>query len=123
MRTFHTGGVSNTDITRVFLVQEIFEARIQKGVITEVSGNTAIEEDASGALRKSLSRSNFGEGEYVVLYTARMSRKRGRSLGAFWQKGFIQPNNSFVCLVGWNYLLAEVQKYTVLRGIMINTSR
>ncbi len=45
MRTFHTGGVaSNTDITQVFHIQEIFEARNPKGeaVITEVKG-TVIE--------------------------------------------------------------------------------
>jgi DNA-directed RNA polymerase subunit beta' len=47
MRTFHTGGVAGADITHGLpRVQELFEARIPKGVapISEVAGRVKIEE-------------------------------------------------------------------------------
>ena len=47
MRTFHTGGVAGADITHGLpRVQELFEARIPKGVapISEAEGRVRIDE-------------------------------------------------------------------------------
>src|SRR5207237_4614221 len=47
MRTFHTGGVAGLDITHGLpRIQELFEARIPKGMapITEVEGRVRLEE-------------------------------------------------------------------------------
>ena len=82
MRTFHTGGVAGEDITHGLpRVQELFEARIPKGVapISEVEGRVADRGRATGpASWSSLRTTARMRSRYTVSRRGPAARRRGR---------------------------------------------
>ncbi|MBE3576797.1 MAG: DNA-directed RNA polymerase subunit beta' [Limnochordales bacterium] len=79
MRTFHTGGVAQEDITAGLpRVEELFEARKPKGqaVISEISGTVRIDEDR-GTRKVTVVGDDGSEVSYPVSYAARLRVQAG----------------------------------------------
>jgi len=64
MRTFHTGGVAGIDITSGLpRVEELFEARVPKGmaVLSEIDGSVEIEETSEGRKVRVITREEYAD--------------------------------------------------------------
>lgn len=128
MRTFHTGGVAGSDITRGLpRIQEIFEARNPKGqaVITEIEG---VVEDIKLAKDRQQEIVVKGANEtrsYLASGTSRIIVEIGQPVqrGEVLTEGSIEPKN-YLSVAGLNatesYLLKEVQKVYRMQGVEID---
>lgn len=128
MRTFHTGGVSGSDITQGLpRIQEIFEARNPKGqaVITEIEG---VVEDIKLAKDRQQEIVVKGANEtrsYLASGTSRIIVEIGQPVqrGEVLTEGSIEPKN-YLSVAGLNatesYLLKEVQKVYRMQGVEID---
>ncbi|HDA5637597.1 TPA: DNA-directed RNA polymerase subunit beta' [Staphylococcus aureus] len=128
MRTFHTGGVADSDITQGLpRIQEIFEARNPKGqaVITEIEG---VVEDIKLAKDRQQEIVVKGANEtrsYLASGTSRIIVEIGQPVqrGEVLTEGSIEPKN-YLSVAGLNatesYLLKEVQKVYRMQGVEID---
>lgn len=128
MRTFHTGGVTGSDITQGLpRIQEIFEARNPKGqaVITEIEG---VVEDIKLAKDRQQEIVVKGANEtrsYLASGTSRIIVEIGQPVqrGEVLTEGSIEPKN-YLSVAGLNatesYLLKEVQKVYRMQGVEID---
>ncbi len=128
MRTFHTGGVAGADITHGLpRVQELFEARIPKGVapISEVAGRVKIEETEK--TRKVVIVPDSGEDEigYPVGMRSRLLVKDGEHVEVGQQliAGAINPHEVLRILgprAVQLHLVHEVQEVYRSQGVSIH---
>ncbi|GAB3277389.1 DNA-directed RNA polymerase subunit beta' [Actinocorallia lasiicapitis] len=130
MRTFHTGGVAGGDITHGLpRVQELFEARIPKGVapITEVAGRVKIDE--TDRTRKIVIVPDDGSDEIAYPVSMRSRFEEGVSEGAHVSvgqqliKGAINPHEVLRILgprAVQLHLVAEVQEVYRSQGVSIH---
>ncbi|WP_301173931.1 DNA-directed RNA polymerase subunit beta' [Actinomadura geliboluensis] len=128
MRTFHTGGVAGGDITHGLpRVQELFEARIPKGVapISEVAGRVKIDETEKS--RKVVVVPDDGSDEiaYPVPMRSRLLVKEGESVGVGQQliAGAINPHEVLRILgprAVQLHLVQEVQEVYRSQGVSIH---
>ncbi|HEY9352403.1 MAG TPA: DNA-directed RNA polymerase subunit beta' [Nocardioides sp.] len=128
MRTFHTGGVAGGDITHGLpRVQELFEARIPKGVapISEVAGRVKIDETEKA--RKVVVVPDDGSDEiaYPVPMRSRLLVKEGESVGVGQQliAGAINPHEVLRILgprAVQLHLVQEVQEVYRSQGVSIH---
>ncbi|MGP4024636.1 DNA-directed RNA polymerase subunit beta' [Actinomadura sp. 3N407] len=128
MRTFHTGGVAGGDITHGLpRVQELFEARIPKGVapISEVAGRVKIDETEKA--RKVVVVPDDGSDEiaYPVPMRSRLLVKEGEAVGVGQQliAGAINPHEVLRILgprAVQLHLVQEVQEVYRSQGVSIH---
>jgi DNA-directed RNA polymerase subunit beta' len=128
MRTFHTGGVAGQDITHGLpRVQELFEARIPKGVapISEVAGRIKIEETEK--TRKVVVVPDDGSDEisYQVPMRSRLLVKEGEHVDVGQQliMGAINPHEVLRILgprAVQLHLVHEVQEVYRSQGVSIH---
>jgi len=128
MRTFHTGGVAGADITHGLpRVQELFEARIPKGVapISEVAGRVKIEETEK--TRKIVIVPDDGAEEigYPVSMRSRLLVKDGEhvEVGTQLIQGAINPHEVLRILgprAVQLHLVHEVQEVYRSQGVSIH---
>jgi DNA-directed RNA polymerase subunit beta' len=128
MRTFHTGGVAGQDITHGLpRVQELFEARIPKGVapISEVAGRVKIEETEK--TRKVVVVPDDGSEEipYQVPMRSRLLVKEGEHVDVGQQliMGAINPHEVLRILgprAVQLHLVHEVQEVYRSQGVSIH---
>ncbi|RAY15163.1 DNA-directed RNA polymerase subunit beta' [Actinomadura craniellae] len=128
MRTFHTGGVAGADITHGLpRVQELFEARIPKGVapISEVAGRIKIEETEK--TRKVVVIPDDGAEEigYPVGMRSRLEVKEGEhvDVGQKLVAGAINPHEVLRILgprAVQLHLVQEVQEVYRSQGVSIH---
>ena len=127
MRTFHTGGVADDDITQGLpRVEELFEARKPKGlaVISEINGNVKINETKKK--REVIITSEEGEARnYLIPYGSRIKVMDGDTVeaGDELTEGSVNPHDILKIkgLKGvQSYLLQEVQRVYRLQGVDIN---
>ncbi|QFG23877.1 DNA-directed RNA polymerase subunit beta' [Actinomadura sp. WMMB 499] len=128
MRTFHTGGVAGGDITHGLpRVQELFEARIPKGVapISEVAGRVKIDETEKA--RKVVIVPNDGSDEiaYPVPMRSRLLVKEGEGVEVGQQliAGAINPHEVLRILgprAVQLHLVQEVQEVYRSQGVSIH---
>jgi DNA-directed RNA polymerase subunit beta' len=124
MRTFHTGGVAQTeDITQGLpRVEELFEARKPKdvAVISEIGGTVSISEENNREITVS---NEDGEAKtYTVPFDARVKVENGQKIeaGAPLNMGSINPHDILKIngIKGvQEYLLNEVQTVYRLQGV------
>jgi DNA-directed RNA polymerase subunit beta' len=127
MRTFHTGGVADDDITQGLpRVEELFEARKprEQAIISEISGRVELR----GTLNRREIRvySPYGEVKtYQVPYGARLKVKNNDFIeaGEGLTEGSINPHD-YLKVKGMRdvqlYLIQEVQRVYRLQGLDIN---
>jgi DNA-directed RNA polymerase subunit beta' len=128
MRTFHTGGVAGADITHGLpRVQELFEARIPKGVapISEVAGRVKIEETEK--TRKVVIVPDDGADEiaYPVPMRSRLRIKEGEHVDVGQQliDGSVNPHEVLRILgprAVQLHLVHEVQEVYRSQGVSIH---
>jgi DNA-directed RNA polymerase subunit beta' len=128
MRTFHTGGVAGGDITHGLpRIQELFEARIPKGMapITEVAGRVKIEETEK--TRKIVVVPDDGSEEiaYQVPMRSRMLVSEGGRVDVGQQliAGAVNPHEVLRILGGRAvqlHLVHEVQEVYRSQGVSIH---
>ncbi|HEY1625003.1 MAG TPA: DNA-directed RNA polymerase subunit beta' [Streptosporangiaceae bacterium] len=128
MRTFHTGGVAGADITHGLpRIQELFEARIPKGMapITEVEGRVKIEETEK--TRKIIVVPDDGSEEiaYQVPMRSRLLVSEGArvSVGQQLIAGAVNPHEVLRILGGRAvqlHLVHEVQEVYRSQGVSIH---
>ncbi|MEO5873992.1 MAG: DNA-directed RNA polymerase subunit beta', partial [Streptosporangiaceae bacterium] len=128
MRTFHTGGVAGADITHGLpRVQELFEARIPKGLapITEVAGRIKIDE--TERTRKIIVVPDNGDEEmpYPVSMRSRLLVKEGDHVEVGQQliQGTINPHEVLRILgprAVQLHLVHEVQEVYRSQGVSIH---
>jgi len=128
MRTFHTGGVAGGDITHGLpRVQELFEARIPKGVapISEVAGTVKIDETEKS--RKVVIVPDDGSDEiaYPVPMRSRLLVKEGERVDVGQQliAGAINPHEVLRILgprAVQLHLVQEVQEVYRSQGVSIH---
>ena len=127
MRTFHTGGVAGGDITQGLpRVEELFEARMPKGVAVICEGDgtvTSIEPTPDN--RKKVVIKGDEEKEYLIPYNAELvvEEKDYVEAGDNITRGPLAPADIFkykgVSGV-YQYLIKEVQRVYKLQGVDIN---
>ena len=123
MRTFHTGGVAGDDITQGLpRIQEIFEARNPKGqaVISEIDGVIAAINDVKDR-QEVVVQGEVEARTYAIPYGARLKVTPGQPIshGKELTEGSIDPKELLKVTditAVQEYLLREVQKYTVCKG-------
>lgn len=123
MRTFHTGGVAGDDITQGLpRIQEIFEARNPKGqaVISEIDGVIAAINDVKDR-QEVVVQGEVEARTYAIPYGARLKVIPGQKIshGKELTEGSIDPKELLKVTditAVQEYLLREVQKYTVCKG-------
>jgi DNA-directed RNA polymerase subunit beta' len=128
MRTFHTGGVAGADITHGLpRIQELFEARIPKGMapITEVDGRVKIEETEK--TRKIIVVPDDGSDEvaYQVPMRSRLMVSEGSrvTVGQQLIAGAVNPHEVLRILGGRAvqlHLVHEVQEVYRSQGVSIH---
>jgi DNA-directed RNA polymerase subunit beta' len=128
MRTFHTGGVAGADITHGLpRVQELFEARIPKGVapISEAEGRVRIDETDKS--RKLVVTPDDGSEEiaYPVSMRSRLLITDGQrvTVGQQLVAGAVNPNEVLRILgprAVQLHLVAEVQQVYRSQGVSIH---
>ena len=128
MRTFHTGGVAGADITHGLpRIQELFEARIPKGMapITEVDGRVRIEETEK--TRKIIVVPDDGSDEipYQVPMRSRLMVSDGArvTVGQQLIAGAVNPHEVLRILGGRAvqlHLVHEVQEVYRSQGVSIH---
>ena len=128
MRTFHTGGVAGSDITHGLpRIQELFEARIPKGLapISEYAGRVKIEETEK--LRKIIVIPDDGSEEvaYQVPMRSRLLVADGKrvEVGEQLIAGAVNPHEVLRILGGRAvqlHLVAEVQEVYRSQGVSIH---
>ncbi|GII03118.1 DNA-directed RNA polymerase subunit beta' [Planobispora takensis] len=128
MRTFHTGGVAGADITHGLpRVQELFEARIPKGVapISEAEGRVRIDE--TDKTRKIVIVPDDGSDEiaYPVSMRSRLLVSEGQHVKVGQQliAGAVNPNEVLRILgprAVQLHLVAEVQQVYRSQGVSIH---
>jgi DNA-directed RNA polymerase subunit beta' len=128
MRTFHTGGVAGSDITHGLpRIQELFEARIPKGMapISEYSGRVKIEETEK--TRKIIVTPDDGSDEvsYQVPMRSRLLIADGQHVDVGQQliAGAVNPHEVLRILGGRAvqlHLVAEVQEVYRSQGVSIH---
>ncbi|MCD0450266.1 DNA-directed RNA polymerase subunit beta' [Actinocorallia sp. API 0066] len=130
MRTFHTGGVAGGDITHGLpRVQELFEARIPKGVapITEVAGRVKIDE--TERTRKIVIMPDDGSDEIAYPVSMRSRFEEGIFEGAHVEvgqqliKGAVNPHEVLRILgprAVQLHLVHEVQEVYRSQGVSIH---
>ncbi|GIH69620.1 DNA-directed RNA polymerase subunit beta' [Sphaerimonospora thailandensis] len=128
MRTFHTGGVAGADITHGLpRVQELFEARIPKGVapISEVAGRVRIDE--TDKTRKLVITPDDGSDEiaYPVSMRSRLLVSEGQhvEVGQLLVAGARNPNEVLRILgprAVQLHLVDEVQQVYRSQGVSIH---
>src|SRR5271156_4291349 len=128
MRTFHTGGVAGSDITHGLpRIQELFEARIPKGMapISEYSGRVKIEETEK--LRKIIVIPDDGaeEAAYQVPMRSRLLVSDGGHVAVGQQliAGAVNPHEVLRILGGRAvqlHLVHEVQEVYRSQGVSIH---
>ena len=128
MRTFHTGGVAGSDITHGLpRIQELFEARIPKGLapISEYSGRVKIEETEK--TRKIIVTPDDGseEASYQVPMRSRLLVSDGARVDVGQQliAGAVNPHEVLRILGGRAvqlHLVAEVQEVYRSQGVSIH---
>ncbi|HEV7936314.1 MAG TPA: DNA-directed RNA polymerase subunit beta', partial [Actinomadura sp.] len=128
MRTFHTGGVAGADITHGLpRVQELFEARVPKGVapISEVAGRVKIEETEK--TRKIIIIPDDGSDEivYQVPMRSRLRVKEGEHVDVGQQliDGSVNPHEVLRILgprAVQLHLVHEVQEVYRSQGVSIH---
>ncbi|MQA96071.1 MAG: DNA-directed RNA polymerase subunit beta' [Streptosporangiales bacterium] len=128
MRTFHTGGVAGQDITHGLpRVQELFEARIPKGVapISEVEGRVRIEETEKTRKITVVPDDGSDEISYTVPMRARPLISDGGKVGVGQQlvQGAINPHEVLRILGPRSvqlHLVSEVQEVYRSQGVSIH---
>ncbi|WP_283138710.1 DNA-directed RNA polymerase subunit beta' [Rhizohabitans arisaemae] len=128
MRTFHTGGVAGTDITHGLpRVQELFEARVPKGVapISEVEGRVRVDETDKS--RKIIITPDDGSEEVAYPVSMRSRLKIGDGdrvvVGQQLIAGAVNPNEVLRILgprAVQLHLVAEVQEVYRSQGVSIH---
>ena len=124
MRTFHTGGVAGDDITQGLpRIQEIFEARNPKGqaVISEIEGTIAGISEGRDRQHEITVQGEIETRSYTAPYSARLKVIEGQRIarGQELTEGSIDPKELLKVkdiTAVQEYLLREVQKYTVCKG-------
>jgi DNA-directed RNA polymerase subunit beta' len=128
MRTFHTGGVAGQDITHGLpRVQELFEARIPKGVapISEVAGRIKIEETEKTRKVVVVPDDGSDEVSYQVPMRSRLLVKEGEHVDVGQQliMGAINPHEVLRILgprAVQLHLVQEVQEVYRSQGVSIH---
>ena len=128
MRTFHTGGVAGQDITHGLpRVQELFEARIPKGVapISEVAGRVKIEETEKTRKVVVVPDDGGDEISYQVPMRSRLLVKEGEHVDVGQQliMGAINPHEVLRILgprAVQLHLVHEVQEVYRSQGVSIH---
>ncbi|MCW2898765.1 MAG: DNA-directed polymerase, beta subunit, partial [Streptosporangiaceae bacterium] len=128
MRTFHTGGVAGADITHGLpRVQELFEARIPKGVapISEVAGRVKIEETEKTRKLVILPDDGSEEIAYPVPMRSRLRVKEGDHIDVGEQliDGSVNPHEVLRILgprAVQLHLVQEVQEVYRSQGVSIH---
>jgi len=128
LRTFHTGGIAEVDITTGLpRVEELFEARRPKGMaaISEIDGIIHIEDAPEERIIKVTNKETGETREYKVSYGARLRVAEGEEIAAGERitEGPLNPND-ILRLKGvkecQQYLLQEIQKVYKAQGVDIN---
>ena len=130
MRTFHTGGIAEENITQGLpRVEELFEARKPKkvSVLTEIDGKVDIEETRKNAV-VAISVTNAESGEtkvYQAAYSSGIRVKPGDMVkaGDRLTEGALNPHDVMKILgktAAQTYLIGEVQKVYRQQGVDIN---
>lgn len=128
MRTFHTGGVAGADITHGLpRVQELFEARIPKGVapISEAAGRVRIDETDKSRKVVVVPDDGAEEVAYPVSMRSRLIVNEGQPVEVGQQliAGAINPNEVLRILgprAVQLHLVAEVQEVYRSQGVSIH---
>ncbi|MGE5482508.1 MAG: DNA-directed RNA polymerase subunit beta' [Bacteroidota bacterium] len=127
MRTFHTGGVAQEDITAGLpRVEELFEARKPKGqaVISELSGTVRVEEE-KGTRKVTIVADDGSEASYAVSFAARLRVQPGDRIeaGDPLTEGPLNPHD-ILRVKGPEavqvYLVQQVQEVYRSQGVDIN---
>ncbi|MCQ2796800.1 MAG: DNA-directed RNA polymerase subunit beta', partial [Bacilli bacterium] len=127
MRTFHSGGVAESDITQGLpRVQELVEARHPKGeaLISDIKGKITKIEDHNGCYLIEVTN-EIESKEYLTTFDARLCVKKGDTInnGDRLTHGAISPKKlldaSDITTVQ-NYMLNEIHKPYCAQGIEIN---
>ncbi|MCQ2794446.1 MAG: DNA-directed RNA polymerase subunit beta' [Bacilli bacterium] len=127
MRTFHSGGVAESDITQGLpRVQELVEARHPKGeaLISDIKGKITRIEEENGCYLIDVTN-DIETKTYTTTFGARLAVKKGQSVnnGERLTTGAISPKKlldaSDVTTVE-NYMLDEIHKPYCAQGIEIN---
>ncbi len=127
MRTFHSGGVAESDITQGLpRVQELVEARNPKGeaLISDIKGKITKIEDHNGCYLIEVTN-DIESKEYLTTFGARLAVKKGQSInnGERLTTGAISPKkllDASDLVTVENYMLAEIHKPYCAQGIEIN---
>jgi DNA-directed RNA polymerase subunit beta' len=130
MRTFHTGGIAEENITQGLpRVEELFEARKPKkvAILAEIDGRVEIEETRKSAI-VAISVSSGKDGETKVYQTPYSSGIRVSSgdtvkAGDKLTEGALNPHDVMRILgkaAAQSYLINEVQKVYRQQGVDIN---
>lgn len=129
MRTFHTGGVANSeDITQGLpRVEELFESRRPKNaaIISRISGKVRMEEVKKIRNIVITNEETLEEEFYPVPYGYKIKVKEGDTVqkGEPLTEGSINPSDILAVLgpkAVQNYIIDEVQKVYRLQGVDIN---
>ena len=131
MRTFHTGGIASAeDITQGLpRVEELFEGRRPKNaaILARMSGRVQIEE-VNKTRNVVLTNLETGETEtYMIPYNFKIRVRPGQDIekGEKLTEGNIYPTDILNILgpqAVQNYIIDEVQRYTVSRVLTSTTS-
>jgi DNA-directed RNA polymerase subunit beta' len=128
LRTFHTGGIAEEDITTGLpRVEELFEARRPKGMatISEIDGVIHIEDAPEERIIRVTNQETNEVREYKVSYGARLRVGEGDEIqaGERITEGPLNPND-ILRVKGikecQEYLLQEIQKVYKAQGVDIN---
>ncbi len=128
MRTFHTGGVAGQDITHGLpRIQELFEARIPKGMapISEAEGRVRIEETEKTRKLVVVPDNGTDEIPYQVPMRSRLLVGEGEHVGVGQQliQGAVNPHEVLRILGARElqlHLVAEVQEVYRSQGVSIH---
>ncbi len=127
MRTFHTGGVSGSDLTQGLpRVEELFEARKPKGVaiIAEKGGKVTVD-DTKAQSKVFVDEGDGNTAEYSIPYGSRIKVSSDSEIeaGDPLTEGSIDPHD-ILRINGirgvQDYILKEVQRVYRLQGVDIN---
>jgi DNA-directed RNA polymerase subunit beta' len=128
MRTFHHGGIAESNITQGLpRIEELFEARKPKGlaIITEFAG-TAIIKDTKKKREIIVTNDKTGESKiYLIPYGSRIKIEDGDVLeaGDELTEGSVNPHD-ILKIKGLravqDYMIQEVQRVYRLQGVEIN---
>ncbi|MCR4434028.1 MAG: DNA-directed RNA polymerase subunit beta' [Caldiserica bacterium] len=128
LRTFHTGGIAEEDITTGLpRVEELFEARRPKGMatISEIEGVIHIVDAPEERIIRVTNKETGEVKEYKVSYGARLRVAEGDEIAAGERitEGPLNPND-ILRVKGikecQEYLLQEIQKVYKAQGVDIN---